>query len=499
MAPEETANAYMRRMLAAIHPEDRSVWLDLFGGSLAGPKEAEYRILRADGETRWVRVRTFPLLDSSGNPRHIAGVTEDITARKRAEAELERYNRLRERIAQFSAEFLQLSSERIDKAFVVALATIAEVVEAVVAGMWLFDESGSTLRLRWHWHQPGFPAPSRDVFELQAFAMSPELDRGATATRSISGLPDAWAAARAAFAADGLRSSLAAPLMAGGKLLGVLTFASTQERTWPDELSSLVRIAGGMFANVIDRARAEQATRAHRDQLAHVLRLKTMGQLASGIAHELNQPLGAILSYARGCIRRIDAGSTDVDEMRDVFERVGEQAVRAGEVIRVLRALVKAETHRTRHDIDHLLRDALGLLAPEIARIGVAIEIDAADAPPVHVDPIQIEQVVLNLLRNACDALAEVPEAERTIAVAAVQHGAKHLLVSIRDHGPGIGREQAERIFDDFFTSKTEGLGLGLPISRSIIEAHGGRIWLDPSVSPGACFRFTVPLAGGAS
>jgi len=492
---DKASEVHAERMLAAVHPDDLPIFMELMGDLSTTAREREYRVVRADGEIRWVRVRAFLVLDPKGHPHSLAGMTEDITTRKQAELELERYHRLERLIAQFSAEFVHLSAESIDDAFLTALTAVGEAADAAVVGIWLFDETGSTLRLRWHWHKPGFPAAPLSAFELASGGIPTEFDRGVTLDRAVSELPDEWAAARSAFAADGLRSSLAAPLMAGGKLLGILSLGSPEERIWPTEMSSLMAIAAGMFANVIERSRADEAIRAHRDQLAHTLRLKTMGQLASGIAHDLNQPLSAILSYARGCARRIASGSAELEEIRGALEKIGDQAIRAANVIRLLRAMVKGESSRQRHDLNVLIDETLRLMQPDLTLAGIYITAETADHPTVQVDAIQIEQVLLNLIRNACDALADVAPDNKEIRIIAARRGSSHLEVSILDRGPGVDLKQAGRIFDDFYTTKPDGVGLGLPISRSIIEAHGGRLWLDTSVVQGACFRFTLPVA----
>ena len=490
----DTSKAHQQRMLAAVHPEDLPIFLELMSGVLTAPREHEYRVLRTDGEIRWVRTRAFPIRDGSGNSYRIAGVTEDITARKEADRQVERFHQLKQLITNFSAHFVNLSVERIDDAFGAALTALSEVASADLAAIWLFDESRTTLTLNWYRPRSQLSAPLDRALDSIRTVKRTLVDLRPTCY-ALAELPEAFADARSALAAAGLRSFIEVPLVSGGTLLGVLGFASTEDRTWSLEMCSLLGIAAGMFANVIERIRAEEATRSHRDQLAHVLRLKTMGQLASGIAHELNQPLSAILSYARGCARRIEGGNAEMEEIRGALERIGEQAVRAADVIRMLRALVKAESNRTRQDINDLLKESLRLVHSDLALAGVEVTLESRTLPRVQVDAIQIEQVILNLVRNACDALANLDSERKRIDITAALRGSKTVEVSIRDRGPGIEAALSERIFDDFFTSRSDGLGLGLPISRSIIETHGGHLWLDTNVTPGACFRFTLPLS----
>lgn len=491
----DTSGRHAERMFAALHPEDLPIFMELFGDTLDTAREREYRLVRADGDIRWVRVRAFPIHDAAGKPHRVAGTTEDITERKQTELQLERYHKLKNLITQFSTEFVNLSVERLDQSFVAALAGLSEVARAATAGIWLFDATGSDLQLSWHWIRPDLGEPRFTRLPLARLSVPPQLEQGNAVAQSIAGLPDQLAAQRNALAEQGFQSILCAPLIAGGGLFGVLAFASTEDRTWSKEMSSLMCIAAGMFANVIERIRADESTRSHRDQLAHVLRLKTMGQLASGIAHELNQPLSAILSYARGCVRRIASGSADLGEIQGALEKIGDQAVRAADVIRMLRAVVKADSHRKRHDLRELTREALKLAQPDLNASGVRLTFAATDVPDVQVDTIQIQQVLLNLIRNACDALARVPSEQREIRIESTLRNPKLVEVLVHDNGPGISPAHAEKIFDEFFTTQPEGLGLGLPISRSIVEAHGGRLWLDTSMVPGACFRFTLPVS----
>jgi C4-dicarboxylate-specific signal transduction histidine kinase len=313
---------------------------------------------------------------------------------------------------------------------------------------------------------------------------------------SVTELPEEMADQRAQLLANQVGSFIDVPLLAGDQLLGVLAFGTLNRTTrWPSDVGAFLRIAAEMFCNAIARRRAEDAMRVHRDSLAHVLRLGTLGKLASGLAHELNQPLSAILSYVRGCERLLANGEVR-PEFHTGLRKIAEQAVRAADVIKTLRSIVrKSEGRRDWHEPNELVGAALRFIEPEIVDSGIIISASlAADLPPVQVDAIQIEQVIVNLLRNALDALAAVPAAaHREIVVATALGGANDIAITVGDSGGGIDPREAERVFDEFFTTKTEGLGLGLSISRSIVEAHGGRIRLHENSSTGATFRFTIP------
>jgi two-component system sensor kinase FixL len=263
-----------------------------------------------------------------------------------------------------------------------------------------------------------------------------------------------------------------------------------------------MRIVAEVFTSAIERARAENAVRSHHDALAHALRLGTMGQLAAGIAHELNQPLAAILNYVNGFDNLLASSHLDVALLRDGVRRIAEQAIRASDVIGTLRTLVRKDKGtRTWHDPNELVRTALRFIEPEASGAGARLTLDAAtDLPAVQVDPIQIEQVILNLVRNAIDAVRMLPDAaRRDVRVVTRLRSPDTVEVSVTDAGSGIDPSRAGAIFDQFYTTKPDGLGLGLSISRSIIAAHGGELWMDAEPGPGATFRFTLSAAAPAT
>jgi two-component system sensor histidine kinase TtrS len=250
---------------------------------------------------------------------------------------------------------------------------------------------------------------------------------------------------------------------------------------------------------ISERVRAEEVAHRRSAELAHIDRLNTMGEMASGFAHELNQPLAAIVNYARGCIRRIQKQQCDSDMILETLEQVSGQATRAGEVIKRIRAFVrKDEQERTRADINHVIKDTLAFMKDDAERQNIKILLDLqADLPPVSIDYIQVEQVILNLLRNAFEAMAEAPSTAATphsLNIHTGLSGNSDISVTVSDTGPGL-LQGDQSMFDPFVTSKTNGLGLGLSISRSIVEAHGGHLHISRDKGPGAALTFTLPIA----
>lgn len=243
-----------------------------------------------------------------------------------------------------------------------------------------------------------------------------------------------------------------------------------------------------------------------QEELAHVLRVATVGEMASGLAHELNQPLSAILNYIQGAKRRIDAGAILQAELLGVFDKVAAQAERAANILKTVRQYItKRPACGTCCDLNSVVRDSLELAETDIRENGVRLDLSLEpDLPESHCDHVQVEQVVLNLVRNGIQAMESVPPEERVLRIATRRHGEGAVELVIQDTGPGLTVEQSGRAFEPFHSTKEGGLGMGLSISRSIIEAHEGRIWVAPRApqSPvpafgGAEFHLTLPVKGG--
>ncbi|RJL16594.1 cache domain-containing protein [Paracoccus siganidrum] len=227
--------------------------------------------------------------------------------------------------------------------------------------------------------------------------------------------------------------------------------------------------------------------------LSHLARGNTMGQMAAGLAHELNQPLAVIAQDADTALLMLDQDARRDPELREILAEIEQQSHRAADIIRALRGFIrKDEGTRTAFDFVNLFGQTRRLVQAEANQAGVTIRADLGDLPPVLGNRIQVAQVLVNLLRNAIEAIAGDPQAERIVTVTARRDGDR-LEVAVRDTGPGIA--QGVNLFSQFATTKRDGMGLGLSICRTMVEANGGRLWHDPEVTPGACFRFTLPFA----
>jgi signal transduction histidine kinase len=251
----------------------------------------------------------------------------------------------------------------------------------------------------------------------------------------------------------------------------------------------------------IRTALGESQARRHQAEVAHAARLSTLGGMAAGLAHELNQPLAAVVSYARGTARRLESGDIPKAALLEVLEEMSAQALRAGEVLRRIREFLRGESRREEVDLNDVVRRALRFAESEARNANVRVDLALASDPlRIEVDPIQIEQVLLNLVQNGLEVMTGNNGTERVLSIATRRIAPDTVEVTVSDTGAGIPAEVATRLFEPFFTTKSDGLGLGLSISRTIVEAHGGRLWATANPDArGAAFRFTLRAAGGAT
>ena len=433
------------RWFDLVHPEDRARVRTSFAAKmLDGRYDEEYRVACRDGTMRWIRDRGVPVRNPQGDLHHIAGITSDVTERKEAEQRLATYERVLERMA---------------------------------GGVLLSDGSGMV----------SFTNPALD--DMFGYAT------GALVGRHIASLLDYPSAQNARVAREILGQLAARGAWEGELRTRRRDGASflTSARLSAIELAGTARLVG-IFEDVTKRKHLEEEARRHQAQLAHVLRLSTMGDMASGLAHELSQPLTAIVNYSMACVRQLRAGRGRRQELLEMMEEAAAEALRGGEIIHHLWDFVhKKEPRRETVDLHRVLRDVLRLMAAEAERYGIDMRLDAgATVPCVDVDRVQIEQVVVNLVRNGIESICHAESALRCLCVTTSVTAAS-IEVAVCDTGSGLAPEMADEVFAPFVSTKPNGLGMGLSISRSIIEAHGGRLWLTSSPEGGVCARFTLP------
>jgi C4-dicarboxylate-specific signal transduction histidine kinase len=250
---------------------------------------------------------------------------------------------------------------------------------------------------------------------------------------------------------------------------------------------------------ILERQRAQESLQKAQAELAHATRVMMMGELAASIAHEVNQPLAAVITNGNACLRWLARKTPDLEEARAAVGRISREGHRASEVIDHIRTLVKkTPPQKAWVDVNVLIQDTVALARREMNRNQVALRTDLTRGlPAVLGDRIQLQQVLLNLLINGMEAMYGVTNRSRELVIRSQQQDdADGVFVAVRDCGIGLDVQTVDRIFDAFFTTKPEGLGMGLAISRTIIEVHGGRLWATPNAGPGATVQFTLPVGG---
>jgi PAS domain S-box-containing protein len=261
--------------------------------------------------------------------------------------------------------------------------------------------------------------------------------------------------------------------------------------------------AGQVVSDITDRKQAEEKLRASEQrlldaqmELARVTRVTTLGELTASIAHEVNQPLAAVANAAAACRRWLDRGTPNLDEARSAVDWITKEANRASDVIQRVRALAnKTSIEKVPLDINDVVREIIALVQRELISHQVSLRTELAPALPMILgDRVQLQQVVINLVMNGIEAMQSVTDRPRELVIRSGHDETQQVLVSVTDCGIGISAENADRLFNAFFTTKSSGMGMGLSICRSIIESHGGRMSVANNVGPGARFEFTLPL-----
>jgi PAS domain S-box-containing protein len=436
---------------AAVHPEDLNGLAATWQGILASqaPGEAEARLRRHDGEYRWFLFRANPLRDEAGKVAKWYGINTDIEDRKRAEAELRR-----------------------------AYDSFADAQRLSKTGSFITDLLGDDHK----WSDEA----------MRIFGFDPATKVTLQAIREVIH-PEDMPLFEAAFAraSAGFDVSLAYRIITSeGKVKHVRSVAHVAE-TVKGRPAFI-----GALQDVTEAKAAEEALNRAGAELAHVSRVTTLSALTASIAHEVNQPLSGIITNAGTGLRMLDAVPPNIEGARETARRIIRDGNRASEVIARLRALFsKGEFTLEPLDLSETTREVIALCSNDLQRNRIILQSELADdLPPVTGDRIQLQQVILNLLRNACDAMAEVQDRPRRLLLKTNPDDGNYVRVTVRDAGVGLPAESLGSLFDAFYTTKSGGMGIGLFVSRSIIEKHEGRLWAEPNEDGcGATFAFSVP------
>ena len=436
-----------------VHREDFDHCLRNYVNSFNARQEftMEYRLRRYDGEYCWVLDHGVPRFESDGNFVGYIGTAIDITESKRAERALEKEREFLRQVIDIDPNFI-FAKDR-EGRFTLVNQAVADAYGTTVE-----DLIGKT--------DADFN-PNRE--EVEFFH---RMDLEVIDTLKERFIPE-----------EHLTDAQ-----------GNVRWLQTVKRPIIDKDGAANQILGAS-TDITERKQADSELQHNRQQLAHVTRISTMGELAASLAHELNQPLTAILSNAQAAQRFMAANPPDLQEVQEILKDIVQDDSRASEVIQRMRALVKKEEVAFAPlDLGEVIRDVARLVHSDAALLNVDVALELyPNLPTVQGDRVQLQQVVLNLLLNAFDAMKDCPVNERRVVLQTEQDGARMMKLAVRDRGPGLRGDKLDKIFQPFYTTKRDGLGMGLSISRTIIEAHGGRLWAENNPDRGATFYFTMP------
>jgi PAS domain S-box-containing protein len=437
----------------AVHPDDvdglAAIWQQVLVSEQRGETEARFR--RHDGEYRWFLIRMDPLRDETGTIVKWYGVNTDIEDRKRAEVELRR-----------------------------AYDSFADAQRLSKTGSFITDLVGDDH----NWSEETYrifefdPATKVSVQRIRDIIHPDDLPSfGAMITRAMTGVDVTFA-------------FRIVTLSGGVKHVRGVAHVIEQVEGRPMFVGALQDVTESMVA--------EEALNRARSELAHVSSMTTLSALTASVAHEVNQPLSGIMTNAATGLRMLDAAPPDIDGARETARRTIRDANRASDVITRLRALFsKREFTLEPVDLNEATREVIALSSNDLQRHRIILQAElAGELPIVHGDRIQLQQVILNLLRNGSDAMEGIEDRPRHLLIRTAREAGDRVRVSVRDAGVGVDPQSMNKLFGAFYTTKSGGMGIGLFVSRSIIERHQGRLWAEPNDDgPGATFSFSIPRA----
>ena len=456
---------------------------------LTGRWEGELVHTKADGIQVAVASRWSLQTDERQRPVAILETNNDITERKRAQALLIGEKRILEMVAK--GDSLELILEAL-------CLFVEDQSSGVLSSILLLDPNGSCLR---HGAAPSLPKSYTEA--IDGAAIGPCVGSCGTAAylaeqvvvTDIASDP-LWTDYKDLALAHGLRACWSTPIISSeGKVLG--TFAmyrrepgspSPQEYDLIEQITHLAGVA-------LDRKKTEEALRQAQANLAHVSRVTTMGELTASLAHEVNQPIAAAVTNANTCLRWLAGDNPNLEEARAAAMRIVKDGTRAAEIISRIRLLFKKGTPEWELvDVNEVIREMIVLLRVEATRYSISIRTElTADLPQVMGDRVQLQQVFMNLMLNGIEAMKDV-DGTRELAIKSQREGNDHIRMSVSDTGVGLPAQQKDQIFNAFFTTKVQGTGMGLSISRTIVESHGGRLWAAHNSPRGASFYLSLPI-----
>jgi signal transduction histidine kinase len=401
-------------------------------------------------------------------------------------------------LASLSAAFINLPATEVDGHIERGLQLVVEYLDIDRGSLGLFSGHGQELYVTHSYSRPSSPPyPKENIATLLPWYTG-KMRQGEVLrfTRLPEELPPEAVHEREAFRQGNMpRSHLLIPFKVGHSVIGGICFGSFHRiYEWSDELVQSLKLAGEIFANAVARKQSEEKETRLRDQLILAGRVSLLGELSASIVHEVNQPLCAIISNAQTAQRLLNSDTLDRAELREALADITRDGQRASAVIAHIRGLLKRlPMQRAAIDLNELIREVCDLMRWEMNRRRIPVKLELADQlPAVRGDRVQLQQVLLNLMTNGADAMESVAPQKRELVLRSTVDGADKIVVAVKDSGTGIDPHNSERLFDSFFTTKPDGMGMGLAICKSILDAHGGDIWASANAEAGSTFQFTL-------
>jgi PAS domain S-box-containing protein len=469
--------------MEALHPDDRGPTRQFWTESVAGrqPYDVEYRIRRHDGTYGWFKTRGTPIRNSDGTIVKWFGTCTDITDRKRAEQVL----RDHETELRQARDLLEIKVMERTKELRRSEAYLEEAQKLSKTGSWARVSATGEIT---YW--------SEECYRVLGFEQQGGLPRFETFSQHIH--PDdrakVWEAAENAARAKVDYEVDYRIVHPGGDIREIHTIGHPVLSPSGDVVEFV-----GTVIDITERRQAEKERERLRQvqaDLAHINRVTTMGELTASLAHEINQPIAAAVTDAKTCLRWLAREQPDITEARESATRMVKAVTRASEIISRLRQLFKKGTPQTNLvDVSEVIQEMVVLLGSEAFQYSISILTDlSADLPRIVADRVQLQQVLMNLMLNGIEAMHDTKSAGQ-LTIRSLRHEGGQLLISVSDTGVGLPPEHADQIFNAFFSTKAQGTGMGLSISRSIVESHGGRLWATSNLGGGTTFNFTLPAA----
>ena len=424
-------------------------------------------------------------------------IIDEVQKHRKTLKALEERLKFEELISRLSATFLNLPLNEIDNEINTALRDITNFLHLGRSYIYEIIEEENTFKQTYGYNSSGVKSMPSYVNENIFPWVASEIMSGKIVNiTGVHDVPEESPVDKENYLKLSLKNEIVIPMSVEGKIAGALTLAIDKEDfSWPEPLVKQLILIGQIIATAINRRKSEEKNRKLREELFQVTRCITMGELSASLTHELNQPLCSIMTDAETGLRFISGSKTDIDEVRNILEDIISATKRASDVITGLRGMFKKEEKKFKIlNINELIKKSLNLVYGTIALRNIKINMQLLSEPvSIYGDDIKLQQVIINLILNGSDSMANVTGEKREMLVGAEMADEDNMKLFVRDRGNGIKKEEIDKIFLPFYTSKSGGMGMGLFIAKSIIEEHNGKLWAENNPDSGATFYLTIP------